>query len=65
MSVVGAFAAKFIRPPDESIVSGANLVGSVCEGRPPRTSLAIMVPNEEYVELSERLFSTSRNTVIG
>jgi hypothetical protein len=37
MSVVGAFAAKSIRPPDESIGPGAKVMGSVCEGRPPRT----------------------------
>jgi hypothetical protein len=65
MSVLDAVVDKSIRPPDESIGPGAKLMGSVREGRPPRTSPAITVSNEVYAELGERLFSTSRTMTIG
>jgi len=41
----------------------AKLMGSICEGWSPRTSM--MELDEKYVVSSERLFSTSRSMMVG
>ena len=59
------YVVDFIWPPDASTGPGAKVMRSVCEGRSPFLIDVVMVPNEQYVELSERFFSTSRITMIG
>ena len=65
MSVFRDFVAISTWPPDASTGPGAKLIGPIRERWPPRTSLEPMVPNEEYVELSDLFFSTRRTTAIG